>query len=844
MRNQANNRMAGNQLASNGAIRKPFHSLPRFSIALTIILLFVLLLITLRYTYNQLLTDEHRKIRQQVLHISLNLQDNVQVIVTVLEGLAAFVNPHYHRDDLQAHFENFAAGIMGSSKEIRVLQIFRQDQPQLQYPPEGNEAVAGKSLHELITDKRPHVREAVSRTIKTRQITRSEPYTLSQGGLGLVARKAIYVEDTLWGVVTIVLDMQRVLSKSGLIELGKKFDLTLRNRSDDIFWKIGEPAKNNTVDFRIHLMDGDWVLSVSPKTGWWNTIRGSFLVFTGLELFIFILTGSLVLFILDRQKYLAEMVRDKTRHLEMSRERQQMLFDANSDALFLLDREGNILEANMTAEQMYGYSKMELCRMNLLALNAPCSSLQQSSQFQHALKAQRPFIMQHNRKNSTLLDVEIVTCAVNVENRSCLLSSVRDISERIRAEKKLKKQNEILIEMEKIGKIGGWEFDTETMEGSWTPGTAAIHDLDPKAETNVEIGLNQFQGESRKRIDNAVNMAIAEGIPYNLELEITTGKGNKKWVRTIGKPVKEGTKVIGVKGTLQDITQFKKIELELAQYHDNLEDLVKDRTHELKQRISESEQLNKAMVNLLDDLQMTNFELEQATKQLEYSNQELESFSYSVSHDLRAPLRSLSGFAQLLEKKSAGILDETCFHYVNVISDSAVQMGELIDDLLNFSRIGRKELELTKCNMNDLVEQSIQVLQPEMEEHEINWEISTLPEALVDRNLMKLVWVNLISNALKYSSKNDTAVISIGHEEQEYMEQFYVKDNGSGFDMKYKHKLFQMFQRLHSQRDFKGTGVGLANVQRIILKHGGSVWAQSELGQGATFYFTLPKQER
>jgi signal transduction histidine kinase len=237
-----------------------------------------------------------------------------------------------------------------------------------------------------------------------------------------------------------------------------------------------------------------------------------------------------------------------------------------------------------------------------------------------------------------------------------------------------------------------------------------------------------------------------------------------------------------------------------------------------------------------------NEELMDQTVKLEIANKELEAFAYSVSHDLRAPLRHIDGFVGLLVEESSP-LGESAGRYLKVISDSATQMGVLIDSLLSFSRMGRSALKREWTDTTALVEEVRAELSPDAQNRNIRWQIDPLPTVLVDKLLFKQVWVNLLDNAVKYTRNRKQTEISIGYRENGNEFEFFVRDNGAGFDMQYADKLFGIFQRLHFKEEFEGTGIGLANVRRIVARHGGRTWAQSEVDRGATFYFTLPKTE-
>jgi light-regulated signal transduction histidine kinase (bacteriophytochrome) len=237
--------------------------------------------------------------------------------------------------------------------------------------------------------------------------------------------------------------------------------------------------------------------------------------------------------------------------------------------------------------------------------------------------------------------------------------------------------------------------------------------------------------------------------------------------------------------------------------------------------------------------------LQERTAQLEAANREVEAFAYSVSHDLRAPLRAIRGFSQVLMEEYAPQLPEEAQHYFQVIRDNALQMGELIDALLTFSRLGRQPLQRESMDMSELAWQAFLEVKPEEVKPEIEPRIDMVVRDLLvcqgDRVLIKQVLVNLLSNAIKYTRGRATASIEVGIELREPTDAaiYYVRDNGVGFDMRYVHNLFGAFQRLHSSDDYAGIGMGLATVRRIVHRHGGRVWAEGKVDAGATFYFTL-----
>jgi len=263
-----------------------------------------------------------------------------------------------------------------------------------------------------------------------------------------------------------------------------------------------------------------------------------------------------------------------------------------------------------------------------------------------------------------------------------------------------------------------------------------------------------------------------------------------------------------------------------------------DMAEHLQKRQAEIAQANEQISRLNQNLERR---VKDRTAQFEAANKELEAFAYSVSHDLRAPLRHITSFGDILRKK-ARRLDEESLRSLDFIIGAAKELESLVDDLLSFSRMSRTEMHLRQVNLAELAEESRESLQAEINGRAIEWNVHPLPKVRGDPALLRVVFNNLLGNAVKYTRTRKSAAIEIGTQPSEREHVVFVRDNGVGFDMQYVHKLFGVFQRLHHEEEFEGTGIGLATVQRIILRQGGRVWAEGKENEGATFYFSLPKE--
>jgi PAS domain S-box-containing protein len=390
------------------------------------------------------------------------------------------------------------------------------------------------------------------------------------------------------------------------------------------------------------------------------------------------------------------------------------------------------------------------------------------------------------------------------------LQQARFITERQRAEKSFKENERLLEEAQAVANLGSYVWNIPN--GLWKSSRILdnIFGIDDKYIRSLEGWINIVHPDWQEIMADYVKNEVLENHQqFDKEYKIIRkNDGQELWVHGVGQlELDNNNQPYKLIGTISDITYRKKSEEEIQRLNEELEHRVILRT-----------------------------------RQLEAANKELEAFSYSVSHDLRAPVRHILGFSEILKNECSEQLTEDARHYLETISSSAQKMGVLIDDLLRFSRTGRAEISESSFNMNKIVDDALSQLRHTISGRQIDWQISSMPDVIGDYNLLRQVWINLFNNAIKYTSTRENSVIRVGYKDESSDELiFFVYDNGVGFDMKFAHKLFGVFQRLHSPTQFEGTGIGLANVRRIISRHGGRTWAKAEVDRGATFYFSLPK---
>jgi len=483
----------------------------------------------------------------------------------------------------------------------------------------------------------------------------------------------------------------------------------------------------------------------------------------------------------------------------MEEKQYKLLFEANPFPLWVYDLDTlSFLAVNDAAVKQYQYSKKEFLSMTIKDIrpreDIP-NLIKNLSLRQESFKTTRKRFI---KKDGTIVDVEVNSHPVSFNDKECKLVLAKDITAQKLAEESVKEASEryrnTLDHLMEGCQIIGFNYEylyinpIAAQQGKKTLKEYIGH-------TMVEI----YPGIESTEMFSHLSSCMEKRKHYRIQNEFTFPDGSKGWFNLNMEPVPEGVFILS-----EDITQEKLMSEELKKHREHLEQLVEERT-----------------------------------SQLEAANKELEAFSYSVSHDLRAPLRHITGFIQLLQKDIGSSLNEKNLKYLGYIMDSAKKMGLLIDDLLTFSRMGRIEMNPDRVNLNDMVKKVIEELNSETKDRKIEWVIHDLPVVLCDGSMLHQVYVNLIANAVKFTRKKENATIEVGIKSERGRNVFYVRDNGVGFDTKYIDKLFGVFQRLHSESEFEGTGIGLANVKRIIHRHGGQVWAEGAENQGATFYFSL-----
>jgi len=527
----------------------------------------------------------------------------------------------------------------------------------------------------------------------------------------------------------------------------------------------------------------------------------------------------------DAFNQMLDQIQERDSALRESEARKGAMLDSALDGIISMDHEGKLIEFNPAAQKIFGYSRDQVLGKEMADLIIP-SSLREGHRrgLAHYLATgYGPILgkrieLTAQRADGTEFPVELSIIRVGSAEPPTFTGFLRDITERKRVEEALRHG----------------EAKLQTIVENLAEGVA-VSDLQGQLLhfNRAALDLHGFASldECRRHLAEFADTFELSGLDGTVwpvgqwplarilrgeklrNLDVRIRRLQKDWQRVFSYG---GTLVHDAGGqpmmavvTVTDITERKRAEEEIRKLNQDLEERVSKRTAEL-----------------------------------ETANKELEAFSYSVSHDLRAPLRGIAGFSQMIAKTYQGKLDNEGDRWLGLVQSETERMGRLIDDLLNFSRLGRQHMKSIPVDMTALAHKVFEELTTRKTEPTPKFDLKALPPALGDYTLLRQVLVNLLSNAIKFTRHREAASVEVGASSDGAENVYYVKDNGVGFDPKYSHKLFGVFQRLHSEDEFEGTGVGLALVQRIIHRHGGRIWAEAELGKGAAFYFALPTVQK
>ena len=503
--------------------------------------------------------------------------------------------------------------------------------------------------------------------------------------------------------------------------------------------------------------------------------------------------------------------------LRQSEARKAAVVETSLDAIVSIEQEGKIIEWNPTAEKIFGYSRALALGRDLADLIVPRTATgKEREEFARLIRSNRGRLIGRRtemtavRANGGKFPIELALTRASPTGPPSFTGFIRDITDRRRTEEALRASEErFRLLVDTIEDYAIYMLDAHGRVLTWNSGAERTEGFKAREIIRRKFSLFYTPEEAAQgKPDEAMAVARAEG-RFQDERWRVRPDGSRYWSNIVITALRDSQgQAYGFSVIARDMTKRKEAEEKTSRMYAELEHRVRDLTAELQT-----------------------------------AHDEMESYSYSISHDLRAPLIHIAGFVEILEEDAGPRLDEKCRHYLDTVAESARKMGRMIDGLLSLSRLSRAEMHKVRVDLSELVKGVVSDLRLESKDRQVEWEVGGLPQVWGDPAMVRQAIFNLAANALKFTRTRPVAKIEIGGKTEGGERIVFVRDNGVGFDPKYSGKLFGVFQRLHGAADFEGTGIGLANVRRIIQRHGGRAWAEGKPGAGATFYISFPSGE-
>lgn len=735
---------------------------------------FVLLLLIyiggLNLVRHSLEQSVRQTITQEIYLYGTSVSNSVNQKLALLYGLTAYTaeevegSGELSLDDFNA----YSYYIYSTTSSVKNIAVAPQGVMEYVYPYEENKNVIG---YNPALDERFTVREEVRRAIETKQIVLSQPYELIQGGLGLIARQAIYVNDEYWGLTNLVIDLPAMFEETGIQNPSYEMAIAILDQQDTLFYGDGTVLENDPVAYSISLPEGAWTLLGAPANGWRAAYAQQYLIFQLLAALLLIAGTAVVYLIVSRNVRLYQLVEVRTSELKATEDKlrkdiavRERIKKENEKLLAQESQQRNLAET--------------LSEVTLLF-----TSHTSIDQLLDEILTQIHRLVPYETANIVLLEGKMMITKAQ-----------------------LGYQKKELIDFL-------YRFDQNLDEYYFD--ALAI-------KTRKPVVVKDVQNE-----DGWVNLEETKWIQSYMSIPISYRDEVLGLIRLDGKLKNMFSHEDAEK--LQPLANAAAIALNNARLYEQAQ-------REIEERKKAEEQVHQ----LNDELEQR---VEERTEQLQHMNEEMEAFAYSISHDLRAPVRAIMGIAQLFYEEYGEGINAEGQEYLERIAASGKRMNELIEGLLTLSYLGKQELNLQTFNLSNMSSMIFSEIVGGEADRQCELVIPERLEITGDRNLIEALLTNLISNAVKFTRSCEQAVIEIGAETRRGHPVVFVRDNGIGFNMDYADKLFEPFNRLDHDNTIEGTGIGLTIVKRVVERHGGDIWVESRLGEGSTFFFYLSELE-